>query len=96
MFHYKKVKENPNDINQKEVLQNQQTEVLYRKKRSKQFCKIHRKTTVLNFFVDKVAGLQPETLLKRRLWYSCFPVSFSKFLNKCFFKEHLRWLFLAL
>ena len=34
MFHYKKVKENPNDINQKEVLQNQPTEMFYRKKRS--------------------------------------------------------------
>ena len=34
MFIIKKVKENLNDINQKEVLQNQPTEVFYRKKRS--------------------------------------------------------------
>ena len=34
MFHYKKVQENPNDVNQNEVLRNQPTEVFYRKKRS--------------------------------------------------------------
>ena len=35
-----------------------------------------------SFFFNKVAGLRPATLLKRRLWHSCFPVSFAKFLRR--------------
>ena len=30
-------------------------------------------------FLNKVAGLTPATLLKKRLWYKCFPVNFVKF-----------------
>ena len=44
--------------------------------------------------VNKVAGLRPATLLKRRLWHRCFPVNFSKFLRTSFFAEHFRWLLL--
>ena len=32
-------------------------------------------------------------LLKKRLWHSCFPVNFAKFLRTSFFKEHLWWQF---
>ena len=32
------------------------------------------------------------TLLKKRLWYRCFPVNFAKFLRTPFFTEHLWWL----
>ena len=31
---------------------------------------------------NKVAGLRPVTLLKRRLWHRRFPVDFAKFLRK--------------
>ena len=31
------------------------------------FCKIHRKTPVLEFLLNKVAGLRLETLLAKRL-----------------------------
>ena len=34
------------------------------------------------------------TLLKKRLWYRCFPMNFSKFLRTPFLTEHLRWLLL--
>ena len=40
---------------------------------------IHRKTPVPEPLFDKVAGLRPATLLKKRLWHSCFPVNFAKF-----------------
>ena len=33
---------------------------------------------------DKVVSLRPATLLKKGLWYKCFPVIFAKSL-----KEHL-------
>ena len=32
-------------------------------------------------FFNKIAGLRPATLLKKRLWYRCFPVNFVKFLR---------------
>ena len=39
--------------------------------------------------------LRPATLLKMRLWYSCFPVNFLKFLRIPYLTEHLRWLLLT-
>ena len=39
---------------------------------------------------NKVAGLRPATLLKKRLWHSCFPVNFAKFLRTPFLQEHLQ------
>ena len=38
----------------------------------------------LSLFLTKVAGLSPATLLKKRLWYGCFPVNFAKFLIALF------------
>ena len=32
-------------------------------------------------FFNKVAGLRPATLLKKRLWHRCFPVNFTKVLR---------------
>ena len=34
-----------------------------------------------SLFFNKVAGLRPATLLKKRLWHRCFPMSFAKFLR---------------
>ena len=31
-----------------------------------------------SLFYNEVAGLSPATLLKKRLWYRCFPVNFVK------------------
>ena len=45
-----------------------------------------------SLFFNKVAGLRPETLLKKRLWHRCFPMNFAKVLGTAFFTEHLRWL----
>ena len=47
--------------------------------------------------VEKVLlkiSLRPATLLKKKIWRWCFPVSFVKFLRTPFFTEHLRWLLL--
>ena len=35
-------------------------------------------------FFNKVTGLRPATLLKKRLWYRCFPVDFATFLRTPF------------
>ena len=34
-----------------------------------------------SLFFNKVSGLSPATLLKKRLCHSCFPVNFVKFLR---------------
>ena len=49
-----------------------------------------------SLFFNKVTGLRPATLLKRRLWHRCFSVNFAKFLRTLFLIEHLRWLLLSL
>ena len=59
-----------------------------------QIRKIHRKTPVSVSFFNKAVCLSSATLLKNRLWHSCFPVNFPKSLRTTFFKEHLRWLVL--
>ena len=45
-------------------------------------------------FLIKLQGLRPATLLKKRLWYRCFPVNFVKFIRITFVTENLRWLLL--
>ena len=76
-----------------------------RSSREKVFCEkgvlrnltiIHRKTPVQKSLFNKVPGLRPATLLKRRLWHKCFLVNFVKSLRTLFYTEHLRWLFLRI
>ena len=40
--------------------------------------------------------MQPATLLKRRLWQTCFPVNFAKFLRTPFLTEHIQLLLLTI
>ena len=47
-----------------------------------------------SLFFNKVVGLRPATLFKKRLWHRYFPVNFVKFLRIAFFIEHLWWLLL--
>ena len=42
-----------------------------------------------SLFFNKVAGLRPVTLLKKRLWHRGCPMNFAKFLRTPFFTEHL-------
>ena len=48
-----------------------------------------------NLFFNKVGGLRPATLFKKRLWQWYFPVNFAKFLRTTFLTEHLWWLLLT-
>ena len=59
------------------------------------FAKFTRKHLCQSFFFNKVAGLRPATLLKKRLWHRYFPVNFAKFLRtpfpqNTFSTEHLQ------
>ena len=70
----------------------------HRSSRPEVFCKKGFLNNFANFtgkhlcqslFFNKVRGLRPATLLKKRLWHRCFPVNFAKFLRTPFLIEHL-------
>ena len=56
-----------------------------RKGALRNFAKFTGKHLCQSLFFDKVEGLRPATLLKRRVWHRCFPVNFRKFLKTPFF-----------
>ena len=60
------------------------------------FAKIHKKAPVPESLFNKVAGLRPATLSKKRIWHRCFSVNFAKFLRTLFVTEHLWWLLLSI
>ena len=64
-------------------------EVFCRKGVLGNFAKFTGKHLCQSLFFNKVVGLRPETLSKKRLWHRCFPVNFAKFLRTPFFTEHL-------
>ena len=43
------------------------------------FAKFTGKHLYQSLFFNKVRGLSPATLLKKRLWHRCFPVNFAQF-----------------
>ena len=51
---------------------------------------LQENTWCQSLFFNTAAGLRPATLLKRRLWHSCFPMNFEKFLRTPLIIEHLR------
>ena len=58
------------------------------------FAKFTGKHLCQSLFFNKVAGLRPGTISKKRLWYRCFPANFAKFLRRTLLTEHLWWLLL--
>ena len=58
------------------------------------FAKFAGKHLCQSLFFNKVAGLRPATLLKKRLRHMCFPLNFAKFRRTFFVAEHLQWLLL--
>ena len=58
--------------------QKQPSEVFFVKRCSQKFHKIRMKTFVPESLFNKVAGLRPATLLKKRLSHSCFLVNTSR------------------
>ena len=69
-------------------------EVFCKKGVLRNFTKFTGKHLCQSLFFNKVAGLRPAFLLKKRLWHICFPVNFVKFLRAPFYIEHLWWLLL--
>ena len=55
----------------------------------KNYTKFTGKHLCQSLIFNKVEGLRPATLLKKRLSHRCFPVNFAKFLKTRFFAENL-------
>ena len=53
--------------------------VFYKKFVRRNFPKLTGKHLCQSLFSNKVAGLRPATLLKKKLWHMCFPLNFAKF-----------------
>ena len=53
----------------------------------KNFTKFTGNHLCQSLFLNKVAGLRPATLLKKKLWHRCFPVNFLKFLSAPFLQN---------
>ena len=53
------------------------------------FAKFTGKQLCQSLFFNKIAGLSPSSLFKKRLWHRCFPVNFEKFLRTHFVTKHL-------
>ena len=51
------------------------------------FAKFTGKQLCQSLFFNKVADLRPSTSWKKRLWHSCFPVSFVKFVRTPFLQN---------
>ena len=60
----------------------------------KMFAIFHRRARVLESFFNKVAGLRPATLLKKRLQHRCLSMRIAKFLRTPIFKNICKQLFL--
>ena len=78
----------------KTFFRNSCPEVFCKKGVLKNFAKLTGKHQCQSLFLNKVAGLRPATILKRRLWHTFFRVNFAKFPRTSFFTEHLWWLLL--
>ena len=51
------------------------------------FVKFTGKHLCQSLLFNKVAGLRPATLLKKKLWHRCFPINFVKFLRTAFLRN---------
>ena len=69
-------------------------QVFWKKGFLRNFAKFKGKHLCQSLFFNKSAGMRTATLLKKSLWYRCFPVNIAKFPRTPFFIEHLRWLLL--
>ena len=69
-------------------------EVFCKKDVLRNFAKFTGKHLCQSLFFNKVAGLRPATLLKKRLWHRSFHANFAKFLRTPILTQHLLWLLL--
>ena len=71
-----------NDV--KETDRSSRPEVFCKKGVLRNFAKFTGKHLCQSLFFNKVAGLRPSTLLKKRLWHRCFPFNFCEIFKNTF------------
>ena len=71
-------------------------EMFCKKRVLRNFTKLTGKQLFQSLICNKVAGLRPAPLLKKRLWHRCLPVNFVKFPRTPFYIEYLCWLLLTM
>ena len=69
-------------------LRSSRLEVFCRKGVLRSFAKFTAKHLCQSLFFNKVTGLRPKILLKKRLWHRHFSVNFSKFLRTRFLLQN--------
>ena len=62
----------------------------------KNFGKFTGRHLCQSLFLNKAASLSPATLLKKRLYFRCFPLNFAKFLRRPFLQNTSELLLLQL
>ena len=67
--------------------QKQPPELFYKKSVLRNFTQFTGKHLCQSLSFNKVAGLRPATLLKKKLWYRCLPVNFVKLLRTSFLQN---------
>ena len=72
---------------EKKCCQKHPPEAFYKKGVLQNYAKSTEKHQRQCLFFNKVAGLRPATLLKKRLWYRCSRVNFVKFLGTSFLQN---------
>ena len=77
-------------------IQKQPSEVVYKKGVLENFTKFIEKHLCQSVFFNKVVCLRPATLLQKRLWHGCFPVSFTKVQRRPFLQNTSGWLLLEI
>ena len=60
------------------------------------FTKIHVKTSLLESFLNNVAGFNAWNFIKRRLWHRYLPVNFLQFFKQPYLKKISGWLLLLI
>ena len=73
----------------KRNVKSSRSEVFCKKGVLRNFTKFTGKHRRQSLFFNKVAGLRPVTLLKKRLQRRCFPVNFYEIFKNTYFVEHL-------
>ena len=71
------------------MIQKQPPEVFCKKGVLKNLAKFKGKHLWQGLLFNKVAGPRPATILKKRFWHRCFPVSFAKFPKTPFYRTPL-------
>ena len=89
-----KITPDVNNLHLLEIFRNSHLRCSIKKGVLKNFSKFTGNNLCHGLFLNKIAGIRPLTLSKKRPWHMCFPMNLAKFLRTPFYIEHLCYLLL--